>query len=109
MTGDPNASVDASEPLVFGPQFGGHGAAAAEISVAFVSQAAVDAGLDLLPSRRRRVAVHATRSLSSADMVGNDAVAEVDVDAHSGEVRVDGQLVRSTPAESVSLSRLYFL
>lgn len=109
VTGDPNASVDASEPLVFGPQFGGHGAAAAEISVAFVSRAAVEAGLDLVPSRRRRVAVRNTRSLTSADMRRNDTAAQVEVDESSGEVRVDGQLVRSTPAESVSLSRLYFL
>lgn len=109
VTGDPNASVDASEPLVYGPQFGGHGAAAAEISVAFVSQAALDAGLDLLPSRRRRVAVRGTRSLTSADMRRNDTLAVVEVDEHTGEVRVDGEPVRSTPAESVALSRLYFL
>lgn len=109
VTGDPNASVDASEPLVYGPQFGGHGAAAAEISVAFVSQAALDAGLDLLPSRRRRVAVRGTRSLTSADMVRNSTLAVVEVDEHSGAVRVDGNPVRSTPAEAVALSRLYFL
>jgi urease subunit alpha len=109
VTGDPNASVDASEPLVFGPQFGGSGAAPAEISVAFVSQAAVDSGLDLLPSRRRRVAVRNTRSLSSADMARNDTVADVAVDEHTGAVRVDGDLIRTTPAETVALSRLYFL
>ena len=32
LTGDPNATVDRAEPLVFGPQFGGHGATAADLS-----------------------------------------------------------------------------
>ena len=27
VTGDPNATIDSCEPLVLGPQFGGHGAA----------------------------------------------------------------------------------
>jgi urease subunit alpha len=44
VTGDPNAAVERSEPLVLGPQFGGHGAAPAEVSVAFVSAATNDSG-----------------------------------------------------------------
>src|SRR3954447_21062396 len=32
IVGDPNASVDRAEPLMYGPQFGGHGASAAELS-----------------------------------------------------------------------------
>ncbi|PLW71992.1 urease subunit alpha, partial [Streptomyces sp. DJ] len=57
VTGDPNAATDTCEPLVLGPQFGAHGATAADLSVAFVSDAAAQAGADAMPTRRRRVAV----------------------------------------------------
>nr|AQT38798.1 UreC [Streptomyces sp.] len=62
VTGDPNASTDRCEPLVLGPQFGAYGATAADISVAFVAEAAVDNG-DRFLTRRRRVAVRGTRGI----------------------------------------------
>src|SRR5581483_9994285 len=37
VTGDPNASIERAQPLVLGPQFGAHGATAADLSVAFVA------------------------------------------------------------------------
>ncbi|GAA3429378.1 urease subunit alpha [Streptosporangium nondiastaticum] len=108
VTGDPNASTDICEPLVLGPQFGAHGATAADLSVAFVSRAAVEAGDDRMTTRRRRVAVRGTRGIGPADLVRNARLGEVRVDA-AGLVTLDGEPVRSKPAESVSLSRLYFL
>ncbi|MGY1438229.1 urease subunit alpha [Streptomyces reniochalinae] len=109
VTGDPNAATDSSEPLVLGPLFGGHGAAPAELSVAFVSRAAVDQGGDTLPTRRRRVAVRGTRGIGPADLVHNTRLGAVDVDQRTGLVTLDGEPLRSEPAESVSLNRLYFL
>jgi urease subunit alpha len=106
--GDGNAAVEQAQPVVLGPQFGGHGAAPAELSVAFVSGSAADSGADRLPTRRRRVAVRNTRRVGLADMVRNARLGHVDVAAH-GAVRLDGDLLESAPAESVSLSRLYFL
>jgi urease subunit alpha len=106
VTGDPNASIDRAEPLVYGPQFGAHGATAADLSVAFVSRAASE---DRMTTRRRRVAVRGTRGIGPAAMVRNDRLADVRVDAATGAVTLDGELVASEPAESVSLSRLYFL
>ncbi|MHA6759141.1 urease subunit alpha [Streptacidiphilus sp. PAMC 29251] len=108
VTGDPNASTDRCEPLVLGPQFGAHGSTAADISVAFVAQAAVDNG-DLMPTRRRRVAVRGTRGIGPRDMVRNGRLGTVDVNPASGLVSLDGELLQSVPADSVSLSRLYFL
>ena len=108
VTGDPNASTDRCEPLVLGPQFGAHGSTAADISVAFVAQAAVDNG-DLMPTRRRRVAVRGTRGIGPRDMVRNGRTGTVDVDPRTGLVSLDGELLESAPADSVSLSRLYFL
>ncbi len=109
VTGDPNATTDSCEPLVLGPQFGSFGATAADLSVAFVSQAAVDAGDDHMTTRRRRVAVKGTRNIGPADMVLNDRLGNVDVDPATGMVTLDGQTVYSEPSDSVPLSRLYFL
>ncbi len=109
VTGDPNAAVDTAQPLVLGPQFGGHGAAPAEVSVAFVARAALEAGADRLPTRRRRVAVSATRGIGAADMVRNRRTGKVDVEASSGAVSFDGDPVWSEPLDRVSLGRLYFL
>ncbi|MFE5046572.1 urease subunit alpha [Streptomyces sp. NPDC056637] len=114
VTGDPNAADDRCEPLVLGPLFGGHGATAADLSVAFVSRAAAESGsfgrpYDALATRRRRVAVRDTRGIGPADMVNNARLGEVQVDADSGLVTLDGAPVRSEPASEVPLNRLYFL
>ncbi|MFF5522209.1 urease subunit alpha [Streptomyces coeruleorubidus] len=109
VTGDPNAATDTCEPLVLGPQFGAHGGTPADISVAFVAQAALDQGRDTMPTRRRRVAVRGTRGIGPADLRLNSRTGAVDVDQRSGLVTLDGEPLRSEPAESVSLNRLYFL
>ncbi|MEU8931945.1 urease subunit alpha [Streptomyces sp. NPDC048409] len=109
VTGDPNAATDTCEPLVLGPQFGAHGATPADISVAFVAQAALDQGNDTMPTRRRRVAVRGTRGIGPADLRLNSRTGAVDVDQRTGLVTLDGEPLRSEPADSVALNRLYFL
>ncbi|MFD8822487.1 urease subunit alpha [Streptomyces sp. NPDC059605] len=109
VTGDPNAATDTCEPLVLGPQFGAYGATAADLSVAFVSQAATQLGADSMPTRRRRVGVRGTRGIGPGDLVHNSRTGEVAVDARSGLVTLDGDPLRSEPADSVTLNRLYFL
>ncbi|MFJ5550085.1 urease subunit alpha [Streptomyces sp. NPDC093225] len=114
VTGDPNAATDTCEPLVLGPLFGAHGAAPADLSVAFVSAAAVAAGsagrpYDALATRRRRVAVRGTRGIGPKDLLHNSRTGDVQVDGRSGLVTLDGAPLRSEPADSVALSRLYFL
>ncbi|MFE7110621.1 urease subunit alpha [Streptomyces sp. NPDC057575] len=109
VTGDPNAATDTCEPLVLGPQFGAYGATAADLSVAFVSQAATQLGADSMPTRRRRVGVRGTRGIGPGDLIHNSRTGAVAVDAGSGLVTLDGDPLRSEPADSVSLNRLYFL
>ncbi|PWI15364.1 urease subunit alpha [Streptomyces sp. Act143] len=109
VVGDPNAATDTCEPLVLGPQFGAYGATPADLSVAFVAQAAVDQGNDSMPTRRRRVAVRGTRGIGPADLRRNSRTGAVDVDQRTGLVTLDGEPLHSEPAESVSLNRLYFL
>ena len=109
VTGDPNAAIEQTQPTVLGPQFGGYGGAPADLAVAFVSAAALGAGADRLPTRRRRVAVAGTRGIGLAQMMFNDRIAAVRVDTRDGAVTVDGDLTYSEPATTVALSRLYHL
>ena len=109
LTGDPNATIDAAEPMVYGPQFGGRGAAPADISVAFVSAACVDAGEDRLPTRRRRVPVRGCRGIGLADMVRNTRTGTVAVDHRTAAVTLDGRLLTVEAAERSPLTRLYLL
>ena len=109
VVGDPNAATDTCEPLVLGPQFGAYGATPADISVAFVARAALDQGNDTMPTRRRRVAVRNTRGIGPADLRLNSRTGAVEVDGRTGLVTLDGEPLRSDPADSVSLNRLYFL
>jgi urease subunit alpha len=109
VTGDPNASIDSAQPLILGPQLGAYGPTAADLSVAFVSRAAAEAGGDAITTRRRRVGVRDTRGIGPAAMIRNDRLGEVRVDPVTGQVTLDGEPIGSEPAQSVSLSRLYFL
>jgi urease subunit alpha len=109
VTGDPNASISVAQPLVLGPQLGAHGPTPADLSVAFVSQAAAESNADQLGTRRRRVGVRGCRNIGPADMVLNDRLGEVRVAPETGLVTLDGEPVESEAAESMSLNRLYFL
>jgi urease subunit alpha len=109
VTGDPNASTDSCEPLILGPQFGSFGATAADLSVAFVSSAAIADGNDAMTTRRKRIAVKDTRGIGPGNLVHNNRLGQVDVDAKTGMVSFDGERVYTEPSDSVSLSRLYFL
>lgn len=106
LVGDPNAAVDMAEPLVMGPQFGGHGAAPADISVVFVNSA-FDVGR--LRTRRRAVAVGGCRSIGLDSMVRNGTIGVTEVNAAGARVTFDGEELHARPADSVCLSRLYFM
>ena len=107
-TGDPNAAIDTAEPLVLGPQFGGCGATPAEVSVMFVAQASIAAGASL-PGVRRRVPISRTRRITAASMTRHGRLGQVRVDPRTGRTTLDGELLAAPPADSVPVSRLYFL
>ena len=72
--GDGNAAVEAAEPLCYGPLFGGRGQSASALSITFVSQASLDAGLSKrLRSVRQIQPVQQTRTVSKKNMLYNDA------------------------------------
>jgi urease subunit alpha len=107
--GDPNSVIDSAEPRQIAAQFGGIGGAAVDLAVLFTNGAAVDAGSDVFPTRRRRVAVRGCRDVGLAQMIRHRASAGVVVDPRGGRVELDGELLRMDPVEQVPLSRMYFL
>ncbi len=109
MTGDPNATVDSAQPLGYGPLFGGHGAAPADLAVAFVSKSCRDADEDRLPTSRRRVAVAGCRGIGLADMVRNRQTGTVHVDAAGALVTFDGEQLSAPASTWNPLARLYTL
>lgn len=108
--GDSAASLMTCEPIAMRPQWGAYGKAPAALSVNFVNQLAIDAGLrDKLGLARQLVAAHGTRQLSKADMLHNDACPAISVNAQTFDVMVDGKILYCDPATEVPLSRLYML
>jgi urease subunit alpha len=106
--GDPNASIDTVQPLRMGPQFGGHGAAPAQLSVLFTNGSS-DESLSPFPTARRRVPVRGTRSVRLSHMVRNARLADVRVDPSSAQVSMDGTRLSFGPVDRLPLQRLYFL
>ena len=76
----------------------------------FVSQAAIDAGVDgELKLAKPLVAVAGTRALAKRDMVLNNATPAIEVDPETYEVRADGELLTCEPATVLPLAQRYFL
>ncbi len=111
--GDGNATVEAAEPQVYGPLFGGRGRAAGALSITFVSQASLDAGLAArLRSRghlRQLQPVRQTRTIGKQDMLYNNATPPVRVHPVTHDVTINGQKIAMEQMSSVPLSRLYLV
>jgi urease subunit alpha len=108
--GDPNASIPTPQPVHYRPMFGAFGGAVGATGVTFVSQAAHDAAIgERLGLKKRTVASYGTRKLSKRDLVHNDYLPQIEVDAQTYEVRADGQLLTCEPAQVLPLAQRYFL
>lgn len=106
--GDPNASIPTPQPVLMRPMFG---ATSAPLnSVAFVSQAAVAAGIQEKYGLSKPVeAVRKCRELSKKDMVRNDHLPNITVHPETFEVVADGELLRCDPVNKVPLAQRFFL
>ncbi len=108
--GDPNASIPTPQPVHYRNMFGAFGAAPRNISVTFVSGAAMEAGVaERLRLGRRLAACQDCRSVTKADMIHNTWMPAVTVDPQTYEVRADGELLTCEPAEVLPLAQLYNL
>ena len=109
LMGDPNASIPTPEPVRYRAMFGALGKSPSTLCYHFVSRASIEKGS--LPNSLTRQArpVTATRKLTKANMIHNDALPEITVNPDSYEVTIDGEKVRSKAATEVALAQRYFL
>ncbi len=108
--GSGNDSTRLGQPQIYRPMFGAQGLAPASLGVAFVAQAALDAGLaERLRIRRRLSAVRGARHLTKRDMVRNGTSPRVRVDPTSLDVMIDDRPVDLAPATALPLGARYFL
>jgi urease subunit alpha len=108
--GDANASFPTPPPVHYRPMFGSYGGALARTSLTFVSQAALASGVaESYGLHKRLAAVKACRTVKKTDMVHNDYLPVMQIDAQTYEVRADGQLLTCEPASVLPMAQRYFL
>jgi len=108
--GDPNASIPTPQPVHMRPMFGSFAGACTRGSLTFLSQAAVAAGVPARAGLAKTVsAVRGCRSVTKRDMVHNDWLPRMEIDAQTYEVRADGQLLTCEPATELPMAQRYFL
>ena len=108
--GDANASIPTPQPVHYRPMFGAFGGALARTSLTFVSQAALANGVAESYGLHKRLAVvKACRTVKKADMLHNDYLPVMQIDAQTYEVRADGQLLTCEPATVLPMAQRYFL
>ena len=88
--------------------FGAAPTVAAQTSIAWVAEAALEAGIDAR-IERRVVPVADTRSVGKADMVENTATPRIEIDPDTFTVTVDGEVMEEAPAEELPMAQRYFL
>jgi urease subunit alpha len=108
MIGDGNASIPTPQPVIARPMFGAFGGARQACSVHLASQAGIQSGA-LAGLTRALVPVRGCRAIGKRDLVLNDALPRVSVNPDTYEVRADGQLLTSEPADVLPLAQRYFL
>ncbi|HHX13603.1 MAG TPA: urease subunit alpha [Clostridiales bacterium] len=108
--GDSNASTKASEPLLYRRQFGAYGNAINELCRVFVTQAALDDGIEeKIPSSAGKfLPIKSTRKLGKKDMIRNTACPNVRVDKTTYEVTLDGIKIEAAPWDVLPLAQKYF-
>ncbi|CAB4742700.1 unannotated protein [freshwater metagenome] len=106
VTGDPNASIDAAQPLVLAEQFGALGAAPSDLSFLITNDQAISAGP--APMARRTVATSGCRSIRARQLVRHADTGEVQVSANGGIVTWNGAPLELDPVRNAPLSRLHF-
>jgi urease subunit alpha len=108
MMGDGNASIPTPQPVIARPMFGAFGGARRACSLHFVSHAGIQSGA-LSGLTRPLIAVQGCRTIGKRDLVLNDALPTITVNPDTYEVRADGQLLTSEPADVLPLAQRYFL
>ena len=107
--GDPNASIPTPQPVHYRPMFGSFGKAL-RTSLTFVSKAALkNPAVAALGLSKPLEAIRNVRKIGKKDMVHNDWLPKIEVDAQTYEVRADGELLVCEPAKVLPMAQRYFL
>ena len=109
MMGDGNASIPTPQPVIARPMFGAYGGALAAVQRAFRQPGRARrrrAGRARAAVRRRCAAAG---RCAKQDLVLNDALPKIEVNPETYEVRADGELLTSEPADVLPLAQRYFL
>ncbi len=108
--GDPNASIPTPQLVSMRPMFGALGRAVGTTSMAFVSQAAADAGVGKSYGLHKRVEpVRRCRGIGKADMKLNSLTPAIHVDPETYRVTADGEYLTCLPVNCLPLAQRYFL
>ncbi|MFC0114761.1 urease subunit alpha [Kibdelosporangium aridum] len=108
--GDANASIPTPQPVYARPMFGAAPSVALDSGLHFVAPEALESDIeDMFGIGRELVAVTSTRGVTKSDMLLNDAMPDVRVDADSFAVHVDGELIEPQPVPELPMAQRYFL
>ncbi|SMD26879.1 urease subunit alpha [Kibdelosporangium aridum] len=108
--GDANASIPTPQPVYARPMFGAAPSVALDSGLHFVAPEALESDIeDMFGIGRELVAVTSTRGVTKSDMLLNDAMPDVRVDADSFAVHVDGELIEPQPVSELPMAQRYFL
>ena len=108
--GDANASIPTTEPITYRHMFGAHGKAKNKTCITFVSKAAINENIaEKLQLEKIILPVENCRNIGKSNMVYNNETPDILVDPETYEVKINGNLITSKPAERLPLTQLYNL
>ncbi|MFZ3153696.1 urease subunit alpha [Pseudomonas sp.] len=110
LMGDANASIPTPQPVHYRPMFASYGGSRHATSFTFISQAAFDAGVpEQLGLQKKIGVVKGCRDVKKTDLIHNDYLPTIEVDAQNYQVKADGQLLWCEPADVLPMAQRYFL
>jgi urease subunit alpha len=110
LMGDANASIPTPQPVHYRPMFASYGGSRHATSITFISQAALDAGVpEQLGLKKKIGVVKGCREVQKTDLIHNDYLPNIEVDAQNYQVKADGQLLWCEPADVLPMAQRYFL
>jgi urease subunit alpha len=107
--GDINASIPTPQPVHYRPMFGALGSARHHCRLTFLSQAAATVACAAAEPAERHGGGERLPDGTKADMIHNGLQPNITVDAQTYEVRIDGELITSEPADVLPMAQRYFL
>ncbi|MFI8480563.1 urease subunit alpha [Pseudomonas sp. NPDC078700] len=110
LMGDANASIPTPQPVHYRPMFASYGGSRHATCLTFISQAAMEAGVpEQLGLQKQIAVVKGCREVKKTDLIHNDYLPNIEVDAQNYQVKADGQLLWCEPAEVLPMAQRYFL